>query len=127
MTLKNIANEDLTIAPKEPGTSGTITVTSAASTKVKALNKGVYSGGIGIQISGATFGTGAALCTQTVPVNTTIAATATKTKADGSLINREDDESPTLAIAGTFPDTSSCTITFTAQVTDAGQTKAKAQ
>ncbi len=127
MTLKNIANEDLTIAPKEPDTSGSIAVTSAASTKVKA-DKGVYSGGIGVQISGATFGTGPALCTQTSPVTTTIEATATKTKADGSLVNRVDDESPTLAIAGLLPDTvTACSIAFTAQITDAGQDKAKAQ
>lgn len=54
MALKEVANEDCTLDFKEVAiTTGTITITSAASTKVKAEGKGVYAGGISFTISGA--------------------------------------------------------------------------
>lgn len=57
MTLKNVANEDLTItvAVAVPPVAGAIiTITSLPSVKCKAMGKGVYSGGIDVSILGAT-------------------------------------------------------------------------
>jgi hypothetical protein len=124
MTLKEVANTDVTIAAKEASTSATFAITSAPKTKVKAEGKPVYAGGITVSITAATNGT----CTQTGgPVTGTITPDATKSRAEGALVNRVDDEGTQLSIPGLTGGGAGCTVLLTPIVDDAGQTKVKAQ
>jgi hypothetical protein len=124
MTLKPIANTNLTIDAKEISIlTANFSITSFPKFKVKAEGNPVYSGNMTVLVSGVTTAT----CTQTgPPVPAIITPTATKVKAEGSLVIREDDESAQISIPGTTGSTG-CTILLTAVVSDAGQTKAKAQ
>ena len=126
MSLLDVANEDWTIDLKEaPGTSATLTPVTAVSTKVKAVGKGVYRGDIVVNITNATDG----IYTQNPPtaVPATIAPTAVKIKADGLEVIRVDDEAPLVAVPGIDGGGNPGTIDVTVYVSDAGQTKVKAQ
>ena len=58
----------------------------------------------------------------------TIDPTATKVKSEGSLVNRLGDVSSTLKIIGTDSVSgATCQFNVVAEITDAGQTKVKAQ
>lgn len=126
MAKENVANTDLTIAPTDPLITGaTFTVTSSPSTKVKAASKGVYKGGIGIIVNGATnTSTG---CVQNAPANGTINTSGSKVKAEGSLVNRENDTSAPITINGLIGGVTPCSFPLTAKVTNGGQSKVKAE
>jgi len=122
MALKEIAVDGMTLQDTLGG-SPNITINSSPSSKVKSGGSGIYSGGISITIaSGSTSSTGCAL---TNPASGTISSTASKTKENGQTVNRKDDE-VAISGAGTMGG-SGCTASFNIKITDAGQTKVKAE
>jgi hypothetical protein len=129
MSLENVCNESMILSVNEIGTTATLTILTPAKPKVKAGGSGVYAGDIDVAISLATNGT----CTQTPPVppapfpKATLKPTATKTKAQGDLVLRDGDSAVAVTISGTDGGGNPCTFPVTVVVTDAGQTKVKAQ
>lgn len=108
-----------------PVSGGTFTITSVASTKVKAEGKGVYKTTIAFTFTGGTFVGGSS---GTALGSGSITATATKVKAEGGFVVIEGD---TGTLTGTYVPipTPPPTVSFTSnvEITDAGQTKAKAK
>jgi len=132
MSLKNIANTDMTLDVKEaPTTSATLTVVTSASTKVKCGDgsigslRGVYRGNVVVNVTNAFDGTYSQF--PVAPVPATVTPTATKTKADGLAVLRVDDEAAQLSIPGLDGGGNPGTILVTVYVKTAGQSKAKAQ
>lgn len=121
-----VAVEGLTLADDTAGNTTTVAVapTAVPSTKVKAEGKGVYAGGLDIQIASGSGVPGS--CVLAAPVLDTIDPTAAKTKAEGALVMRQED-SKTIQATGVPPGGGSCPLTFTIRISDAGQTKVKAE
>lgn len=121
---KYIAVVGMTLGFVNPAHSGTITVTGASSTKVKAGGQFVYQTSLTISITAGTDGS----ITNATGTGT-ITATATKVKAETKLVLRVDDLSDVITMTGTNPAPPPPTATYTTQVkiTNAGQTKAKAE
>lgn len=99
--------------------SGSVTVTSVPSPRVKADGKGVFSGGLDFMVSGYSApgisgGTGAG----------TVPAGARKTKADGAPVVLAGD-SVTVPVSGSTQSGSPVTVQVTVKVQDAGQSKVK--
>jgi len=122
--MKYIAVEGCTLSFRNPSHSGTITITSPASSKVKADNKGVYKSLLNVVISNGTDGS----TTSSATGSGVIIATATKTKADNIFVLRIDDESAVITMTGTSmsPPPPTSTYTTTVYISDAGQSKVKA-
>lgn len=127
MTLELIAVEGCTIAHDSGSgiSGGSFTITSVASTKVKAEGKGVYKLEIAFTFAG---GSESTVVAGSVTGGGTISATATKTKAEGQLVVREGDTG-TLTGAGTNPAPPPPTLPVSGDViiSVAGQTKVNAQ
>jgi hypothetical protein len=123
---KYVAVQGCTLSFRNSSHSGTITITSIPSIKVKAVSNGVYKGTINISISNGTDGT-----VYNASGSGTITATATKTKSDNEFILRIDDESSTITMTGIKtndsppPPTITGTYTTTVYISDAGQTKVR--
>lgn len=134
MSLAAIANEDVTLTITTAGVSGSISIVSSASSKVKApKGKGVFFKEIEFNVSGLTEGE----CGTITPGTNTgekILTTATKVKdANGDAVMRLGDKLTGIQSNGatkpkpTSPFFESCTITYDVEITDAGQTKVKAE
>lgn len=130
MALKNIANENMTIEIVTPGVTGTISLVSTPSTKVKADGVGVYRGSLQFGVSNIQ----QSPCGTASPgsvASASISPTTSKVKADGQLVLREGDKVTGLsAVGATQPGTPSpipCTIIFDVEITNAGQSKVKAE
>ena len=126
MGLEPIMNEDGAI-DHGAGSSisgGVFVITSAPSTKVKALGKGIYKGNLLYTFSGgdaAGFDPGSVATL----VPQTISPTAVQVKSEGSLVIRLGD-SGTMAAQGTVGGAPT-PISGPVEVSDAGQNKVKAQ
>jgi hypothetical protein len=120
---KLIAVQGMTLSDTLGG-APVITINTSPSIKVKAENKGIYSGGISITVaSGSVSSKG---CTLTSAAIGTISPTALKVKENGQLVNRQDDE-VSISGPGLTGGGSGCTATFNIKITNAGQTKVKAE
>jgi hypothetical protein len=126
MSLELIMNADGTLnhGAGSPITGGTFTITSVPSVKNKAEGKGVYRGDLIYTFAG---GSHASTDPDTVAtlVPQTISPSATKAKADGSLVIRLGDNG-TMNAQGTSGG-SPVDVSGPVEVDDAGQTKAKAE
>ena len=127
MALENVANTDCVISHDVGSTitGGTFTITSVASTKVKALGKGVYFQQIDFTFAG---GSAPGVTPGTVTGSGTIVATAIKVKSLTQAVVRENDTG-TLSGTGTNPAPPPPTLPVTGPViiSSGGQTKVKAQ
>jgi len=112
---------------------GTFTITSVPSIKVKADGKGVYKGTLVFTFTGGSCSGPPPDSASTAVGAGTIDITATKVKADGSFVIREGD---TGSMSGTYvatnpaPPPPTVPGVFTDQpveITDAGQTKVRAE
>jgi hypothetical protein len=142
MTLKNVANEDLKVAfsntagppdlvyTGDPGIDP-VKVVPTKSTKCKALNKSICTTGITITWTLATGGCPHTSATYDfVSGAASILPSAIKTKAENGLVLRVDDQSIAGCIGGWTLKASPFTpiaCACTCNISNAGQTKVKAQ
>ena len=125
MSLELIGVDGLTLAHASGSliSGGSFVVTAVPSLKNKAQGKGAFSGPLAFTFSGGN----AAGCTNgTVTGGGSIPPTAAKTKSEGLLVIRGGD-SVTMAAAGTAPNGSPVSVSGKVEVSNAGQTKARAQ
>lgn len=123
MAKKEVAVQGCTIEPTDPTISGAApTITSMPNSKLRSEGKSAYVGGIDILITGQT----RAGCVQNAPSTGTINPTATKNRMEGDDVMRVDDESDAITING-LQGQVACSFSYTAKITDAGQTKTKAE
>ena len=130
MALKLIAVEGMTIQFSDPTIVATVVITGSASIKSKAEGFGVYKDGLSISVSNITSPSNGATIPDPGPYTENFSATALKTKADGELVLRVDDETGTINATPKIPSTPTpidFPVSFEVQVSAAGQTKAKAQ
>jgi hypothetical protein len=121
--------EIVSIVPTD-NVTGIITITSTPSTRLKADNKAAYAGGIDISVTNITcpglLPTPASI-PDPGPVTGTIQPAAIRTKTEGDLVNREDDESEILSATPQIPNPGGDPIdyptTFKVKISDAGQTR----
>lgn len=132
MSLKAIANEDVTLTITTAMVNGSITIVSSASAKVNApKEKGVFFKEIEFNVSGLTKQS----CGSITPGSNNglkILATASKVRdINGDAVMRLGDKLTGIQSTGaTRPppqSPQSCTITYDVEITDAGQTKVKAE
>jgi len=121
VSLENIANSSAVVIVTNSPTTGVVSITSTPSTKVFATTA-VHRGTINVSIAGATNG----VCTQNVPATGTIAPTATKVKADGQFVIRQND-SGSATVNGLTGGGSPCTLNVQYEISSAGQIKARAK
>lgn len=117
---KEIATTALSLSCTDSGTA--VVVPGQASTKVMAGGNFIYAGNLAVTVSGASQGScsGASGAGSIVP-------TASKCKSGGQFVIRKDDKA-TVSVTGTDSGTgAACNFTVTVTVTNAGQTKAKAE
>ena len=107
-----------------PAHSGTVTVTSSPSTKVKADGNFVYTTPLSITITNGSDGS-----ITNATGSGVINATATKVKVEGIFVMRVDDISVPITMTGTNPSPPPPTATYvtTVEINDAGNTKTKAE
>ena len=125
MSLELIAVDGLTLAHASGSaiSLGAFVVTAVPSTKNKAQGKGVFSGPLAFTFSGGN----AAGCTPgTVTGGGSIPPAAAKTKSEDLLVIRAGD-SVTMVAAGTAPNGAAVSVSGKVEVSNAGQTKVKAQ
>lgn len=127
MTFENVAVVGLTISHGSGSTitGGSFVITSSPSSKVKAGGAFVYRGTINFTFSG---GSEPTVTAGSVTGSGSISFTATKTKADGQFVIREGDTG-TLTGTGTNPSPPPPTlpVSGSVEISNAGQTKVKAQ
>jgi len=106
-------------------TGGVFTISSVPDLKSKAVGVGIYVDPLVYKFSG---GSAPGFVDGSVVGGGTIPATATKTKVSGSLVMRVGD-SATMNATGTIPPPTGGTgpVVGPVEVTNAGQTKVKAQ
>lgn len=126
MSLKAVAVQGFSYAISDGGVSASVALTGTPSSKVIG-GAGICKHGFGVTVSAIT--KPPATIPDAGPYNVTFSATATKVKADGSLVLRVDDVTgditATPQIPGTPPTPSP--VTFHLTITNAGQTKVVAQ
>jgi len=126
MAFKEVAISGAVLSYEAPVSGPPAQFTGAPSSKVKdiATGMGVHKDGVQVTIpSGVSDGT----CTTVVPGVGNMAASALKTKADGSLVIRKDDSLTVNGITGVLSGGGACTLNVTVKVSDAGQSKIKAE
>lgn len=108
---------------------GVVVETGVPSAKVKAGGQGVCKDGFGLSVSAVTDPGAGATIPDPGPFSAQFSATATKVKADGTLVLRQDDQtgiiSATPKIPGSPP--TPFPVQFRYKIAVAGQTKVKAQ
>lgn len=127
MALKEIAVDGLTLSPQgivSIGT-GTLTIVSTPSIKVMADGKGVYTTPLIFTLA---LGDAEGYDPETVATapSGSIPASAIRVLADGSLVMRVDDQFLTVPMTGTISGTPTPFVEPW-KITDAGQTKVKAE
>lgn len=130
MALKLIAVSGMTVQVSDPTVVATITITGSPSLKVKAEGNGVYKDSLGVTVTAITVPSAGATIPDPGPYNVTFSATAQKVKADGSLVLRVDDETGTINATPKIPSTPSpidFPVSFKIEISNAGQSKSKAQ
>lgn len=130
MTLKKVSNAKVVInhASGSLISKGTFVVTSVADANVKAGGQGVHVSPLAFTFAG---GDADGFLPGSVAGGGSMPATATKTRVGGALVMREGD-SVTMACVGTIdppPPSPPLTapVSGVVEISDAGQTKAKAQ
>lgn len=124
MALKEVAVQGCTLTYDPPVTGAPASFVTAPSTKVIAAGSGVYLDGAQIQIpAGVTNGS----CTTSAIAYGNIDATATKVNAEATPVLRVDDLVTVQNIPGSTGGGSGCSLTVTVRITNAGQTKVRAQ
>lgn len=116
-----VAVQGLTLSPEGIVSGGVLTITSLPSVKVSAEGSFVYSGSLEFTLTGAN-ATGYDPGTVMTVGTAVILPTATKSKVDGSLVMRENDSNPTVAMTGTISGTPTPFVEPW-KITAAGQTK----
>ena len=106
-------------------TPGVATITTSPSTKGKAGGIGVYRGTVSVSLSVCSNGT----FIQSGPASGDFILTATKNKADGQLVLREDDETGSISVPmqNSVSPFNSSSFPVTVKITNAGQSKAKGE
>ena len=105
--------------------AASVTDTGVASLKVKAGGQGVLKDGHGLMASAITDPGAGATIPDAGPYSVSFTATATKVKADGSLVLRTDDETGTINAFPQIPGSPPIPfpVTFKYKISSAGQTK----
>jgi hypothetical protein len=118
-----VAVSGLIMSTDTPSITAILLLTDVPSIKVKASGSGVHIDGSTVSATVVTEGNyvGAGPFTANYP------ATSTKSKAEGSLVLRENDESETITatVTNTVSPFDSKDITFKAVISSAGQTKVR--
>jgi hypothetical protein len=129
MVLLPIAVDGLTLVDDNPVNTTNTTITSIPSTKVKAENKGIIKKELEFTILAGSGIVGSCVLVADLPLQT-IDPTATKVKAEGELVMREQDSKVINATGQTVPPPpppAPCPLVFQMRISDAGQTKVKGQ
>lgn len=130
MALIDMAVLGMALVPSDPTVQCTIVVTGVPSTRLKADNLGVYLDGTMLAVTAITVPSAGATIADPGPYNVPLNATATRTKSDGTLVLREDDESDIINATPQIPGSPSPTpypVSFTIVIDSAGQTRSKAE
>jgi hypothetical protein len=125
MALKEIAVVGMTFKFVNPAHSGTVTVTGAASTKVKAGGQFVYKTLLAISISNGSDGSTTINATGTG----VLIATAIKNKVDGQFVLRKGDQSTVIPMTGDniSPPPPTMAYTTVVEIDDPGQNKVRGE
>lgn len=125
--MENIVTSDMVLVPDDPLVTCTINLTGTPSTKVKAVGSGVCADGFTIAVSGITYPSAGATTPDPTTYTVALNSTATKNKAEGSLVLLEGDESDTIDAVPVIPGSppTSYNVSFKVVITGAGQTKVK--
>ena len=136
MTLKNVAVQGMTVIVDQstvipPGfpVVATIVVVPPTGTKVKATSKLVHRDGDEITVTAITVPSAGATIPDPGPHTVELENTATKTKAEGIEVLVLGDHSETVSATPKIPGSPPVDypVSFKCIISDAGQTKAKAQ
>jgi hypothetical protein len=129
MALTEVAVQGMTLVFSDPNVQGTITITGSPSAKVKASNKGVYKDNLGISVTNITYPSAGATTPDPGPKTANFSATIAKVKADGQLVLVKNDETGTINATPYIPGAppTPYPISFKVKISNAGQTKSKAQ
>lgn len=128
MSLKLIAVQGMTLVTNPSTVTATIAAAPPTGTKCSASAL-VHRDGDKITVSAITVPTAGATTPDPGPYTVAIVATAEKTKAEGLLVARQDDETEEINATPKIPGSPPVDypVTFTIKISAAGQTKAKAQ
>jgi hypothetical protein len=123
---KLIAVNGFSYSISDASVLATVTMTGMPSVKCKANGQGICKDSFGVTVSAIT--KPPATIPDPGPYNVTFSATATKVKADGSLVLRVDDVTGNIKATPQVPGSPPTPqpVTFHLTITDANQTKAKA-
>lgn len=104
---------------------GTVVDTGTPSVKVKAGGQGAIKHGYGLSVSAITDPGAGATIPDPGPYSTTFSATATKVKADGTLVLRADDETGVISATPQIPGSPPVPfpVQFKYKISSAGQSK----
>ena len=137
MALDFVANSNMTLSVADDAPSGvqaSILSVGPTSDKVQAVNAFVVVDGHNITVTNVTNPSNGATIPDPGPYNVSINATATKVKATQSgslqLVARVGDKTGTINATPQIPGSPNPTdfpVSFVIEITDAGQTKVKAQ
>lgn len=121
--MEYVAVQGATFSYASPITGGPTPVVGPPSLTCTAGGSGMYRDSLLITCPpGVTDGT----CTTVAPGVGNMAATASKVTADGSLVLRVGDSLTISGVAGATGGGSGCSLNITVEITDAGQTKVRA-
>ncbi len=109
--------------------SGTVAEVGVPSSKVKAVGNGVLKDGYQITVTAITDSGAGATIPDPGPYTVAFSATATKDKADGSLVLREDDVTAVISATPQIPGSPPVTfpVQFKYKISAAGQSKVTGQ
>jgi len=107
----------------DPTVQATVTLTGVPSLKCKAGGKGMCKDGFGAIISAVQVPSAGATIPDPAPYNVSFSATATKVKADGTLVLLKGDKTGNITATPQIPGSPPVPypVTFGLEITDAGQ------
>jgi hypothetical protein len=129
MATKFIAVDGFSHAFSDPLVNATVTLTGVPSVKCEAGGGGMCKDGFGLIVSAITYPSAGATIPDPVPYNVSFSATAVKTKADGTLVLRVDDETATINATPQIPGSppTPYPVSFNIKITNAGQNKVRSE
>lgn len=125
--MKLIAVDGATLVPDDPLVVCTITPAGVPSITCKAETKGMLKDGYNVVVSAITYPSAGATIPDPAPYPAAFATTATKVKADGTLVLLQDDLTATINAVPQIPGSppTPYPIAFKIKISVAGQTKVK--
>ena len=126
--MKLIAVNGFTCALSNPLVQATVALTGTPSAKCKAGGAGMCKHGFSLSVSAITAPSSGATIPDPGPYSASISSSASKVKADGSLVLLEGDKTATITATPQIPGSPPVPfpVSFDISISVAGQTKAKA-